>query len=217
MNISIYTFTMGREKYLLKNVNSYPQRDNIEHHVCFQGCSPINLPNKCISHLWDTNVGIASGMNKILPLLKGDIIMKMDDDCEIISSNFFDHVTEIHSLKPDLVFSPYPVGLINNPGGVKGHGHEVIYSEKLDTYYTLRYVYHVGGFARISPGFTKNWKFQHDLLPGMSGNEDGQFSAMCRSQNIKMAYLENAIIVEHQESTLGQHARYKEDYFKGRF
>lgn len=217
MEISIYTFTLGRTKYLLENTNSYTPNQNIEHHVCFQGCTPVVLPQHCISHAWPENIGIASGMNKILPLLKGDIIMKMDDDCKIISSNFFTHVKEIAKLKPNIVFSPYPVGLINNPGGIRGNRHEVIYSQELDTYYTLRYVDHVGGFARLSPGFTKHWKFEHDLMDNASGNEDIQFSRKCNQEQIPMAYLENAIIVEHQESTLGQHKRYGKEYFKGRF
>jgi hypothetical protein len=126
-------------------------------------------------------------------------------------------VKEIARIKPDIVFSPYPVGLINNPGGPRGNRHEVIYSEVTDTYYTLRYVSHVGGFARISPSFTKNWKFDNDLIPGISGSEDSQFSLKCQQLNIPMAYLENAIVVEHQESTLGQHSRYGNNYFNGRF
>ena len=79
-------------------------------------------------------------------------------------------------------------------------------------------VHHVGGFARISPReVVKDWVLAPDLMEGQSGNEDGQHSSRCLDENISMAYLENAIIVEHQESTLGQHKRYGEDYFGKRF
>lgn len=227
MKISIYTFTMGRDYYLNNLLNSiyltHPGIIEIEHHICFQGVIPSKrydehwsrLPG-IITHVWEENVGIAEGMNRVLPELDGDLIMKMDDDCKIVSNNFWQHIEEIARLKSNVVFSPYPVGLIRNPGGPSAISHEVIYSDSLDTFYTLRYVNHVGGFARISPGYTKNWKFNSDLISGVSGNEDVQFSNMCGLQKIKMAYLENAIIVEHQESTLGQHERYKE-YFKDRF
>lgn len=224
--ISIYTLTLGRYKYLndcmAASENAMFQTTiQIEHVVCFQGSfSKEARPafNGVRHKVWDKNYGIAQGMNMILPELKGDIIIKMDEDCIIRSPNFYSHVAEISSLIPDAVFSPYPVGLIRNPGGVPANGkHRVVYSEKLDTYYTLRPVDHVGGFCRVSPGFTKDWRFQPDLgIPGASGNEDAQFSGRCKQERIPMYYLENAIIVEHQESTLGQHERYKE-YFNGRF
>jgi hypothetical protein len=50
-----------------------------------------------------------------------------------------------------------------------------------------------------------------------AGREDVNFSEFCGIRGIPMYYLENALVVEHQESTLGQHARYGENYFKGRF
>lgn len=208
---------MGRDKYL-KDALSYVPQGDVEHYVILQGCSRPNwhIPIRFKVEEWPANVGIAIGMNKILPKLTGDLIMKMDDDCKIISPNFCTHIREIASLRPDIAFSPYPVGLIRNPGGVKAISHEVIYSKELDTYYTLRYVDHLGGFARISPAFTKEWVFDNDLIQGQSGNEDAQFSRKCQSIGMKMAYLENAIIVEHNESTLGQHKRYP-DYFKDRF
>lgn len=225
--ISVYTFTLGRWKYLNKCLqasegDAFDFIGDIEHIVCFQGVRPsFEVRNRFdpVKHeYWETNVGIAEGMNKILPKLKGDIIIKMDEDCVIRSPEFYTHVREVSKLVPNAVFSPYPVGLIRNPGGVPANGpHKVVYSDRLDTYYTLRPVDHVGGFCRVSPGFTKEWKFQPDLgLKGASGNEDTQFSGRCKQERIPMYYLENTLIVEHQESTLGQHERYKE-YFKDRF
>ena len=221
--ISIYTLTMGRWKYLRDLIDSISYDETIEHFIVYQGVKPpeyiteLTHRNKITNIFLEENIGIAAAMNQILPILSGDIVIKFDDDAKIISKDFFQHVREIHKLNPNLVFSPYPVGLINNPGGVPSRNHSVIYSEDSNQYYTLRYVHHIGGFARISPGFTKNWVFENDLIPGISGNEDSQHSQKCLNQNIQMAYLENAIIVEHNESSLGQHARYGEEYFKGRF
>jgi len=88
----------------------------------------------------------------------------------------------------------------------------VEYSVETDTYYTFRKVHHVGGFARIMPvEYFKQINFTN------THSEDTECSTWCNNNNIPMYYLENALIVEHQESTLGQHARYGEKYFKGRF
>ena len=226
--ISIYTFTLGRDYYLKNLVNSIETlggHSDYEHHICFQGVEPSkeikffleHKPNVKV-HEWVENIGIAEGMNKIIPQLKGDLIIKMDDDCVIRSGQFFKHTEEVSKLFPKTIFSPYPVGLINNPGGPRGHGHVVKYSEDTKTWYTLRMVHHVGGFARVSPReIVKDWVLAPDLIEGQSGNEDGQHSSRCLDENIPMAYLENAIIVEHQESTLGQHKRYGENYFGKRF
>lgn len=232
--ISIYTFTLGRDKYLTQLLESIhdcnDEYQETEHFICCQG---IKLKEETLSLIrcfnllkqhnitvleWDENYGIAEGMNKVLPMLSGDIIMKLDEDAVLRSPNFFTHVREIHKLVPNLVFSPFPVGLINNLAGPLSHGRTVIYSKDLDTYYTLRTVDHVGGFARVSPADpTKNWIFDYDKNELSSGSEDGQHSNKCKALRIPMAYLENALIVEHNESTLGQHERYGVKYFGKRF
>jgi glycosyltransferase involved in cell wall biosynthesis len=234
MKLSFYTFTMGREDYLvnlIENLHQYSNSEKVEceHHICFQGVEPGEhysistcLKSFIKTHVWEKNVGIAEGMNRILPELTGDVIIKIDDDCMPYTlwqrPTFKERIVEIARTIPNAVWSPYPVGLINNPGGPRGFGHETIrIQEPWDSIYTLRKVTHVGGFCRISPKFTKDWKFENDLKPGQSGNEDVQFSQKCAALNIPMYYLENGLVVEHNESTLGQHIRYGNEYFKGRF
>jgi hypothetical protein len=227
MKIAIFMFTMGRWDYVNRALRSIRNEgnmlaNNIHLHLCCQGVDPdyhIDKSSWITIHKWDKNIGIAAGMNKVIPQIDADIVMKMDEDCRLISNNFFDYITDISITNPDLVYSPYPVGLINNPGGVKGIRHETAYSDYMRIWYTYRIVDHVGGFARIMPGkFVKAMlPLQDDLgIPGASGNEDIQVSTFCKQNGIKMAYLENAIVVEHQESTLGQHKRYPE-HFKDRF
>ena len=227
--ISIYTMTMGRELYLrrlLESIKILGGTEPFEHYVIYQGVEPtsdfLDFLSKEHPHVKlivrETNEGIAETMNFILPQLKGDIIIKMDDDCILRSPNFFNHVEELYEIFPNLVFSPFPVGLINNLGGPTSQQRQVVYGQKTDTYYTLRLVNHIGGFARISPASpTKEWIFDYDKSDTSSGSEDGQHSEKCKTYRLPMAYLENALIVEHQESTLGQHARYGENYFGKRF
>ncbi len=244
IDISVVTFTMGgRDKYLLECLLSvegsipyeYIYTDNgtviipkirIEHHIVFQGVTcpdsiklatiPYLANDNIFIHEWPTNIGIGAGLNKILPECKGNLVFKADDDCKIISNDFFEKAYVIHQRFPNSCFSPYPVGLINNPGGPKGFKHSVYHDKTNDKIYTRRHVNHIGGFARFSPAsIIKNFTFPNDLISGISGTEDGNFSDYCNSNNIEMFYLENSMVVEHLESTLGQVVRYPE-YFTGR-
>lgn len=232
--ISIYTLTMGREEYLIKLVNSISrtQKDvvnpvKIEHHIGFQGvCPSVKLEEFLLNfeyikiHKWENNVGAGEGNNKIIKELKNDIIVKLDDDALIQSYDFFNHVLEINTLlKSEAVFSPYPVGLINNPGGPPSSERHVLFGENTDTFYTLRKVHHVGGFSRIITRKVLDnyiWPNDLDITNKNSGKEDVNFSNYCYFKKTPLYYLENAIITEHQESTLGQHARYV-NYFGKRF
>ena len=236
MDISIVTFTWGgRDKYVTQCLGSVIKTGydhslpvNIEHHLVLQGCPPPEgldsvkvfarlLKNYTLRmHEWPENVGIGAGLNKILPECTGGLILKMDDDCKIVSDRLFKKAFTIHQKFPDLTFSPYPVGLINNPGGPRGSGHFVWADQSDDTFYTFRRVSHVGGFARFTPAsLMKNFKFKDDLIPGISGDEDGQYSNYLNSIGKPMCYLENGLVVEHNESTLGQIARFPQ-YFTSR-
>lgn len=236
-DISIITFTLGgRPKYLINCLDSvYDDINNqliegeikIEHHLIFQGGvntteveSFINYfketkSYKLIVHRWPENIGIGAGLNKILPECNGKLIFKADDDCKIISSDFFEKAWALHNRFPDSVFSPFPIGLIRSLGGPPGFKHSLWHDEQNNKIYTRRHVSHVGGFARFTPrSLFDNFKFPNDLIPGISGTEDGNLSSHCVSNNIEMFYLENSMVVEHNEST-GQILRYPE-YFKGR-
>lgn len=226
--ISFYTLTLGREFYLKKLIASMQNSCNgdYEHYIAFQGCEAsdelreiINADSRIKPLFWQENCGAGEGNNKVIQHLKGDIVAKLDDDALIHSKDYDMHIKAIMDIgKNNIVISPYPVGLINNPGGVpKKAQHEVGYSKETNTYYTFRPVDHIGGFARVAPAhIVKKFQWPYDLSTTSSGSEDSNFSAHCRQNGIRLFYMENSIVVEHQESTLGQHVR-DENYFKGRF
>lgn len=235
MKIDIITAALSRDLYVEKMIHSvmrnlkYIGNENIEvrhiilwnNHVPSENLSMLlahykeSLNGRLIQIYEQNDTPLIDGqtLNIMRSHLDSDITMKMDDDCEIVSTNFFNHMTEIYNMLPNTIFSPYPVGLIGNPGGVPKNGeHFCLHSEKMNTYYTFRPVDHIGGFARICPtNLIKDFEFGCKTR-----NEDVQFSNYWSASGIFMVYLENAMIVEHQESTLGQHERYPE-YFKGRF
>lgn len=223
--ISIYTFTMGRELYLkrlIESVKLLGGDGEFEHHICFQGVTPSDkfsdyLENlrkdsyPLTTHLWDKNYGGCEGSNRIIPHLTGNLILKLDDDAVLRSDDFFKHAEAIHTLIPDSVFSPFPVGLIGNLGGIVSGNPDlnerfVKYSEITDCNYTFRKTVMIGGLARIVPAnIIKKAKWPNEDVRIL---EDTIFSQLCGINGVSMYYLENALIVEHQESSLGQKQRY---------
>lgn len=236
-DISVITFTLGgRPKYLISCLDSVYNDINeqliwseikLEHHLIFQGSAGFEEAESFLNHFgetgcyrlivhrWPENIGIGAGLNKIIPECKGDLIFKMDDDCKIVSSDFFGSAIALHNRFSTSVFSPFPVGLIRSLGGPPGFKHTLWHDKQNNKIYTRRHVSHVGGFARFTPRFLfDNFRFPNDLIPGISGTEDGNLSSYCISNNVEMFYLENSMVVEHNEST-GQILRYPE-YFKDR-
>lgn len=233
VDISVITFTIGgRDKYLEQAIcsvvedllNAY-ENIKVEYHIVFQGCKRPQYVYDVIAneiqyrqvlklycHDWPENIGIAAGLNKIIPECKGNLIFKMDDDCKIVSNHLFENARLIHKAFPTAIFSPFPISLVNNPAGPPGYKRALYYDKKSDSYFQLRLVNHVGGFARFWP--KNDFVFQPDLIPGMSGNEDGQLSQWANSEGIPMFYVESNMVVEHNEG-LGQQIRYPE-YFKNR-
>ena len=224
--MNIITSTYGRPLYLKRLLHSIDNCEdisthNIKHFIMFQSNSydenifdglSATYRSKIEPIITNSIIGIGDVLNEILPKCKHEYTLKLDDDAIIRSPAFFTHANEVISLEPNCVFSPFPVGLINNMGGVASNERQVKYGLITDTYYTLRKVTHVGGFSRFAPTEMLN-----RIRYSSTHSEDGEFSSYCRSNNTNMFYLENALIVEHQESTLGQHARYGDTYFKGRF
>ena len=223
MNISVYTVTLGTRPHYFNKLHAYLTRHKAHIHewlIGVQGHSEnidINEDSFIKLFQWEKNCGSGEANNRLIRECSGHIIVKLDDDALPYGEDYFVHIKELINLThAAAILSPYPVGLIQNPGGVLSKEHHVIYSEVLNTFYTLRKVPHIGGFARIMPAqIAKAYTWPDDYSPYNSGKEDVNFSAHCIANNIDMYYLENAIIVEHQESTLGQKTRY-ESYFKNR-
>jgi len=188
----------------------YLNCDNQEDFQKTFGIISLESPNSII--LFDDsrkNIGIAAALNRCNEFISKngscDLVLKMDDDVFIYNEeNFFELALEIHDQYPNMVFSPYPVGLINNPGGPPAVS-RFVYNSATMFPLTFRRVRHVGGMCRFSPfKIFESFKFNNDLIPGVSGDEDGQLSTYCLHNSIEMCYLENGLVAEHAYSTLGQ-------------
>lgn len=217
--ISIFTATVGREFYLQNLIDSidkkWQDKSQFHHHIWVMGYKPfLKIPYSNVTvHYKEQVSSIGAALREFVNTVDSTShIMKLDDDALLVSDGFGDVVSDLISINPNAVFSAYPVGLINNPGGPPKISHEVVESKILNKFYTMRRVPHVGGFCRVSP-----WSVVENARITDSHNEDSEVSSYCNQNSIGMFYLENSLIVEHQESTLGQHARYGKEYFGARF
>lgn len=174
------------------------------------------LLHRCVSQVIHTQTRLSIG--QVMSAFKGHhslnpLFLKLDEDALLLSDDFDAHIRQIHALKPDAIFSPFPTGLINNLGGPAACGKQFCEKGKMtDTFYTFRPVNHVGGFCRIMPS-----KYLSEIAFPSGHDEDALVSRWARGRGVLQFYMENALAVEHQESTLGQHQRYGEEYFQGRF
>lgn len=218
------TVSLGRELYLKQLINSIDkltnwQEHNFLHYLIYQGepstdfllyINSIPYQKQLIINR-DVKKSIGKVMEEFKGICSSDIFWKLDDDALLYTPNSFDHIEELYKIHSNAVFSPYPVGFIERPGGASSIGHTVMYSKRLDKYYTLRKVNNIAGFARIMPvNILKQISFadRHD--------DDADCAIWCRRNNVPMFILENCLVVEHNETKYGQYLRYGETYLRNK-
>lgn len=219
--LDIFTITIGREDYLPQQLETLLQhRYAFGQHIFVQnGCevSPAirRLLGKLRSQVFTTEpLAVGACIEAVKQHFSAPHTMKLDDDALPVGERFFAHLHALIELMPDRVFSPYPVGLLRNPGGpgmIEDSEHEVLHSACTDTWYTLRPVQYIGGFARVAPTACYD---KLTFRPNLH-KEDADFSRAMRQAKVPMCYLENALIVEHAETVRGQLMR-NPAYFQGK-
>ena len=226
--VSAYTLTLGRELYLQRLLESVIRGAigvTVEHHLCFQGVEPSEATMSLLEHhsveglrfvvhRWDENVGNALGQDRILRELEGDLIARFDDDAQLLGPGFFRKLVAAHRLMPGAVLHAFPVGLVRTVGGMPALERVLAYDDALDLWFTYRRVELVGGLARSGPGdLLRTFRFLDDRGIGHSGNETRQFADQCEAAGVAMYILENGLVAEHQETSMGQFARLGRAYF----
>jgi|GEM_PF-1378992 len=227
--VSIYTLSLGRMFYLEKLIQSMQKNIHLpyQHVILNQGVNDPdfisflnNLANNNnnieIVHS-DENLGINAGCKKCVSMCTGDLIVKLDEDMRIVSDDFLKHLLAAYNTVGEPVaLTAFPAGFIGEPGGVPGRfGHSVYYSKETDTYYTIRWVHYLGGYCECIPRMIYEIAKPLDGFRGRkrSSGQDVYISRRMRKAGFRLGYFENACIVEHQESTLGQETRFR-DYFE---
>ncbi len=144
------------------------------------------------------NVGIGRATNEITSYMKDyDYIVKIDNDCEIISDDILFHLTYLSQLFNDTyILSPRVDGLNNEMPRFTYVNLEGMVFAKVD---------HIGGIFNFSPTKFYQYKLNEGFI---SRGSDIDFS----SHVGRCAYIEN-LVVKHMDTTKGQIQKYPE-YFK---
>lgn len=167
------------------------------------------LPKELI--LNEENKGISIASNQAIEVIKRegnyDIIVKVDNDCLFLTSNWLKKMVEIWESNHMIALSCYVQGLKDSPGGAPRIGHGMIKGELVGM------TKHLGGICHfVSARAYDNWKWdEHSFLHGL---QDLEFSQYLLINGYQMGYLEN-YFCEHVEGTAGQHKAYPE-YFERR-
>lgn len=165
--------------------------------------------------IYTENVGLAKGWNNIVDFIKSegeyDIVVKVDNDAELMSNGWLASMVEIYERNRKVILSPYVEGLDGSPGGVLrqragGDSPYLLINDKV-----LGFVPNLGGIVFATPiELWNDWRF--DEL--YEGNKDLLLSHHARNLGYSLFYMEE-YRVWHIDGTKGQHEKYPE-YFKGR-
>lgn len=241
LKIAVYTLTMNRLEYTKKMVKAMSELAGypFDWFVLDQGSTdgtqewlksltrdqPIP-PDKLDSEvkdwrerlayrLYPQNVGLAKGWNNAAEWLKQegkyDILVKVDNDAEMMSANWLSAMVEIFERNRRVILSPYVEGLDGSPGGVlrqraSGESPYMLLNDRL-----LGLVPNIGGIVFATPiELFDDWKF--DEL--YEGNKDYILCKYAKRNGYTCFYMEE-FRVWHIDGTKGQHAKFPE-YFKGR-
>lgn len=155
------------------------------------------------------NVGISKASNMALKMiLQGDydLIIKMDNDCEVESENILGQIVEIYremgEFSPKYILSPRVEGIVNQPT----RGRQVQIAGR-----TIGLTSIVGGLFHIVPASVyKQYRFEEDL-PKAWGQDDS-FCSWAKRNGCEVGYIEG-LVVWHKDTTDGQAQKYPE-YFK---
>lgn len=218
--VAVITLTRDRLEYTKKSFASLYKKAGVSFkHIIVDNGSQDNTVNwlhkryidKTHRILYFTkNVGIMHGMNTAFQIAKQinnvDFILKMDNDCEILTDNLLRKLIEAYRLLDNkkVILSPY----------VKGIVHQM---KRFNTFKKGSYEYgavgHIGGISMFMPKCFLDdidWKIVAKL-PYARG-VDSYLSSKAREKGYALYYVEN-LYVNHIDTTDGQAKKYPE-YFE---
>lgn len=222
MKIAVYTLTRDRLDYTKRSFKSLAEKAgcDYDHFVVDNGSEDgtvawlVENEHKFKSVLCnDENKGISEASNQALEQIfiedDYDLIIKMDNDCLVISDNMLSQIVEIYEDIPkyaaEYIFSPYVKGINNQPSRA-GY---IMYARR-----RIGLTGIVGGLFHIVPfEIYKHYRYPEGL-PKAWGQDD-HFCNSLVQKGCNFGYIEG-LIVEHMDTTDGQAKKYPE-YFKRKF
>lgn len=236
LRIAVYTLTMNRFEYTKRMAKALEERAGypFDWFVIDQGSKDgtqdwikkltRDIPSptggrelwreKLRYRLYEENVGLAKGWNNIVSFIKSegeyDILIKVDNDAEMLTQDWLKAMVDIYERNRRLVLSPYVEGLENTPGGVLRQRASGDSPYMLINDHVLGYVPHVGGIVYATP--ISIWdEFTFD--ESFEGNKDVLLSNYARQTGYSLFYMEE-FTVWHIDGTSGQKVKFPEYYKK---
>lgn len=217
MRIAIYTLTRDRVEYTehcFKTLKQKAWNVAYDHFVIDNGSrdsTPSFLKSWQLKQriLLPENIGISWGSNIMLDVIfataKYDLIIKMDNDCEVVSENILGQLTEIFrdaKTKGDYILSPRVIGINRQPKRVRN---EILGGRDIGITSI------VGGLFHVVPAeIYANYRYPI-TLPKAWGQDD-DFCHRTNQKGCRCGYVEG-LKVNHYETTDGQAKRFPE-YFE---
>jgi glycosyltransferase involved in cell wall biosynthesis len=156
------------------------------------------------------NSGITNASNVLLDAIfttgEYQIIIKVDNDCDFMTFGWLETIVDLWKRNKWLYITPYPEGLVHNPGGAPRVGYSTIGP------YFVEVSYHLSGlcaavWSKVYEKFRWSDQFLH-------GNQDREASVAFTKQGFMPMYLPQHRVM-HMDNTMGQYQKYP-DYFKRR-
>jgi len=226
MKVAIYTLTRDRLEYtkhcfsVLREKAGYP----FDHFVVDNGSEDgtaewlaKNAKDFEAITRFSENKGISEGSNQALRMIafkeencgqKYDLIIKMDNDCEVVTQDILQKIVRIYETVidfeniPKYILSPRVQGINNQPSRVR-----------MDTIlgHAIGLTAIVGGLFHVVPrGVYK--QYTYPLNTPKARGQDDDFCAWARKEGHEVGYIED-LIVNHYETTNGQAQRFPK-YFE---
>ncbi len=152
---------------------------------------------------YSDNAGISPALNAMLDDIVEaadyDVIVKVDNDCELLTPNTLRDVSRI-AAERDAIVSPWIRGLRSTPEPF-GHVHGISVTPV------------IGGIFTAVPARVFKDGYRHPILPTLDG-EDFNLCRWFQREDGLVGYVDG-YEANHYETTDGQHARYPE-YFARR-
>lgn len=219
MRVAIYTLTRERVEYTEHNFALLQEKAGhpFDHFVVDNG-SQDETPEfleaqlaagKIRDVIWNPeNRGISVASNQALDLVGDDydLIIKMDNDCEVTYDNIIERIVRVYQNMPPLagvyMLSPRVEGINRQPERIR---HTMIDDVEIGITGI------VGGLFHVIPGDVYQ-QFRYDESLPLAQGQDQQICGWIRGNGGTCGYME-PITVAHYETTDGQAARYPE-YFE---
>jgi hypothetical protein len=145
------------------------------------------------------NIGINQGLNHLLDysvdLDAYDVVVKFDNDCELLTPNTLERVCEF-AYALDVLLSPEIHGLRNPVPTIK---------RGTARSFSIDFKQIIGGIFMAVPAYVYKDGYRYDPRVGLWGNDDSALCGWWREQGKKVGYL-NGYDANHYLTTDGQHA-----------